>query len=273
MLKRVLTALVLAPLALAVIWLMPTAGVAVLFGIVVMLGGAEWARLIGLVSTRSQLIFLVGLLLLLALGWIFYRSDWSNVPVVALAAAGWLLALYWLWRYSQFGGTPPPPSLVGALLGYLVLGLAWFSLVVLHGFDDGAYLVTLLLVVVWGADTGAYFVGRSLGRHKLAPAISPGKTREGAVGGLLLALLAGSLMHLVLDPGWPSLLALVPLLVVTVLFSIAGDLFESMIKRQHGAKDSGTLLPGHGGVLDRIDSLTAAAPIFVMGLLWWRMTP
>src|SRR5690606_3569532 len=85
-LKRVLTALVLAPLALAVIWLMPTAGVAVLFGIVVMLGGAEWARLIGLVSTRSQLIFLVGLLLLLALGWIFYRSDWSNVPVVALAA-------------------------------------------------------------------------------------------------------------------------------------------------------------------------------------------
>ena len=273
MLNRVLTALVLAPLALAVIWLMPTAGVAVLFGIVVMLGGAEWARLIGLVSTRSQLFFLIGVLLVLAFGWIFYRSALSNVPIVALAAAGWLLILYWLRRYSQLGGTPPPPPLVGALIGYLVLGLAWFSLVVLHGLEDGAYLVTLLLLVVWGADTGAYVAGRSLGRHKLAPVIGPGKTREGAVGGLLLALLAGGLLHLALNPGEPSLPVLLPLLAVTVLFSIVGDLFESMIKRQHGAKDSGTLLPGHGGVLDRIDSLTAAAPIFVMGLLWWRMTP
>ena len=147
MLNRVLTALVLAPLALAVIWLMPTAGVAVLFGIVVMLGGAEWARLIGLVSTRSQLFFLIGLLLVLAFGWIFYRSALSNVPIVALAAAGWLLILYWLRRYSQLGGTPPPPPLVGALIGYLVLGLAWFSLVVLHGLEDGAYLVTLLLLL------------------------------------------------------------------------------------------------------------------------------
>ena len=269
MLNRVLTALVLAPLALAVIWLMPTAGVAVLFGIVVMLGGAEWARLIGLVSTRSQLFFLIGLLLVLAFGWIFYRSALSNVPIVALAAAGWLLILYWRRRTAELAVAP----LVGALIGYLVLGLAWFSLVVLHGLEDGAYLVTLLLLVVWGADTGAYVAGRSLGRHKLAPVISPGKTREGAVGGLLLALLAGGLLHLALNPGEPSLPVLLPLLAVTVLFSIVGDLFESMIKRQHGAKDSGTLLPGHGGVLDRIDSLTAAAPIFVMGLLWWRMTP
>jgi phosphatidate cytidylyltransferase len=270
---RVLTALVLAPLALAAIWLLPTAGVAILFALVLALGAIEWARLIGLVRREAQALYLLGLFLLLGVGWIFYRSDLSKVPVFLLAAVWWLAALHWLQRFGRQGASEPPSQLLSGLLGYLVLWLAWFSLVMLHGLTAGAYFVTLLLLIVWGADIGAYFVGRVFGRRKLAPRVSPGKTWEGAAGGLLLALVAGMVLHLLLGPAWPPLYVLVPVLAATVLFSIVGDLFESMVKRQYGAKDSGNLLPGHGGILDRVDSLTAAAPIFVMGLLWWQMTP
>lgn len=273
MLKRVLTALVLAPLALAAIWLLPTGGVAVLFALIVALGGIEWARLIGLSRPESQMLYLLGLLALIGLGWLLYRSALSTVPVFLLAAVWWLAALHWLQRFSRHGKSTAAQPLLGGLVGYLVLWLAWFSLVVLHGLSAGAYFVTLLVLIVWGADTGAYFAGRAFGRRKLAVHVSPGKTWEGAIGGLALALVAGIILHLVLGPVWPPLYVLVPLMIVTVLFSVVGDLFESMIKRQHGAKDSGSLLPGHGGILDRVDSLTAAAPIFVMGLLWWRMTP
>lgn len=271
--RRVLTAAVLAPVTLAGIWLLPTAGVALLFAVVIALGAVEWARLIGIVRLESQLFYLLGLLVLLGIGWIFYRSELSKVPVFLLAAVWWLAALHWLQRFGRYGKGTPPPQLLTGTLGYVVLWLAWFSLVMLHGLSAGEYFVTLLLLVVWGADVGAYFAGRTFGRRKLALHVSPGKTWEGVVGGMLLALVAGVVLHLALGPLWPPLYVLVPILGATVLFSIVGDLFESMVKRQHGAKDSGSLLPGHGGVLDRIDSLTAAAPIFVMGLLWWRMTP
>lgn len=274
MLKRVVTALVLAPLAMAAIWLLPTGGVAILFAIVVGLGALEWARLVGITRPLPQLLYLFGLLLLLIVGWVFFRSTLAKEPVFLLATLWWLAALFLLRRFSRQGGvTIAAPTGLNTVLGYVVLGSAWLAMVVLHGMAAGPYFVTLLLLLVWGADTGAYFAGRRFGRRKLAIRISPGKTWEGAVGGLLLALVAGVVLHLLLGPASPSLPMLVPIIVITVLFSIVGDLFESMIKRQHGAKDSGNLLPGHGGILDRIDSLTAAAPIFVMGLLWLWMAP
>ncbi len=124
-----------------------------------------------------------------------------------------------------------------------------------------------LLVLIWIADSGAYFAGRRWGRVKLAPAVSPGKTREGVYGALAGAMLC-ALALAWMRPEIGAALVTIPLCLLTCLVSVAGDLFESLIKRQAGVKDSGTLLPGHGGVLDRIDSLTAAAPVFVFGLMW-----
>lgn len=268
MLKRVITAVVLAPLALAAIWLLPTLGFAILFAVVMMLGAIEWARLIGLRRPMPQAAYLSGLLLLMLAGWFVYQSSLPKEPVFVLSTLWWFAALVWLRRFSQGKGGSLSTPLVAGAVGYVVLSLAWYALLVLHGLVKGPYFVTLLLLVVWGADVGAYFAGRRFGRRKLAVQISPGKTWEGVAGGLLLAVLAGIVLHLLLGPAWLSLYALLPLLVLTVLFSIVGDLFESMLKRQYGAKDSGNLLPGHGGVLDRIDSLTAAAPIFAMALLW-----
>jgi phosphatidate cytidylyltransferase len=156
--------------------------------------------------------------------------------------------------------------------GYLVMLPAWAALVVLHGRTADGPLITLyLLVVVWLADSGAYFSGRRWGKRKLAPVISPGKTREGVYGAIVVsavfALVAGLLYsHSVV---WTAGLMLVS--TVAVMFSIVGDLLESLMKRQSGIKDSSHIIPGHGGILDRIDSLTAAAPVFLLGLQWMRL--
>jgi len=147
-----------------------------------------------------------------------------------------------------------------------VLVPAWASLVVIHGVDpQGPRLLLFLMVLIWVADSFAYFAGRRWGRTKLAPVISPGKTREGVYGALAGAVLCGGGLVWLMPQGNPLLLILFCLLIVLV--SVVGDLFESLMKRQAGVKDSGSLLPGHGGMLDRIDSLTAAAPLFLLGLL------
>ncbi len=269
---RVLTALVLAPLVLAAVWFASTPWVAGALAVVLSLGAAEWIQLLGVRKTWQRGAFVVGLWALILLGWAYYQNGLAAAPVLVPVGIGWLGALYWLQRYSQAGQLSPPSTAIGVLLGYAVLWPAWFSMVYLHGDGPwGPLFFIMLLFAVWGADIGAYFAGRAFGRHKLAPKVSPNKTWEGVAGGVVLALVVVALLHLAFGPGWPPLRVLLPLTLVTVLFSIVGDLFESMIKRQHDAKDSGTLLPGHGGVLDRIDSLTAAAPIFVLGLLWWRM--
>jgi phosphatidate cytidylyltransferase len=148
----------------------------------------------------------------------------------------------------------------------IVLIPTWLAVVALHeSGEQGPLLVMYLLSLIWVADSGAYFSGRAWGKRKLAPSVSPGKSWEGVGGGALLSLAyaVGAAQVLGL-PGnqWPLF---VVLSLVTVLFSVLGDLTESMFKRHAGIKDSGTLLPGHGGVLDRIDSVTAAAPVFVVG--------
>ncbi len=265
--QRVFTALILAPLVLGAVLLMPNNYLALLFAAVLLVGAREWAILSGLSDIPGQAIYLllIALLMLSAFA-VFGDADW--ILWLLFASLLWWLAI--LLRLSRFQATVQTTGfyLPQAVEGGLVLVPAWLSLVLIHRLpQDGPLLLVFLLLLIWSADIGAYFAGRRWGRVKLAPLVSPGKTREGLYGAIASALLWGLMLA-----WWQELeLWLYPvaalLCVVTALFSVVGDLFESMLKRQRGVKDSGYLLPGHGGMLDRIDSLTAAAPVFLLSLL------
>jgi phosphatidate cytidylyltransferase len=188
------------------------------------------------------------------------------------AAAFWLLAFIEqvVGRELDSGFLASfPGRLVG---GFLVLLPAWLVPLTLRELPDGKWLTLFLMLYVWGADTGAYFAGHRFGRHKLAPRVSPGKTWEGVAGGLATVLLVALAAGIYGFGFGPAALALwVALSLFTGLVSVLGDLFESRLKRIVGVKDSGTLIPGHGGVLDRIDAFTAAAPVFALAWLVWRV--
>ncbi len=260
---RVLTALLLLPLVVGAVIYLPQSMFAFLFGAIILAAGWEWS---GLLETdpplRALYLALLGMLMLMS------ERLLGAEATGYIALAWWLFSFYWvvghpastkLWRSSP---------MARALAGLMVLiptFICFVALRAVHG--HGVGLTMLLLLIIWAADTGAYFAGRAFGKHKLAPKVSPGKSWEGVVGGLLLALAVAAAGHvyLALPYHWVPFMLLS---LLTVAISIQGDLFESLFKRICGVKDSGGLLPGHGGLLDRIDSLTAAAPIFYLGVLW-----
>ncbi len=263
--SRILTALVLIPLVVAGVLLAPSDTLALVFGAVVVLGAREMGRLGGIESLLWQWLYalLVGVSM-----WLLFR--WSDATLdqrlEILATLFWVpatLALVARRRpLQQVVGLRPAVLLLGA--GQLVI--AWLAVMDIHrGGGQGPALVLFMLVLIWVADSGAYFAGRAFGHHKLSPQVSPGKTWEGVVGGLLAAVLWAWIFHATAGVELP-LLSLLLLSLFTAVVSVGGDLWESLLKRQTGLKDSGTLLPGHGGVLDRIDSLIAAAPLFALGL-------
>ncbi len=270
--QRLLTAAVLVPLFLGAILWLPTIYVMVLFALVVAQGAWEWSALIGMRDGRQRVLYVAALLAVLLMVARLLHTPWLLQGLLLLATVWWIAALSWI-RRSEVGGAVAAAGEQGvswslALAGFLVLVPVWAALVVLHGNGSaGVWLLLTLMGIVWGADSGAYFAGRRWGRHKLAPHISPGKTWEGVSGGVAAALLIALLAAWLMDFGWASMPGFALLAVVTTLFSIVGDLLESLLKRRCGVKDSGSLLPGHGGVLDRIDSLTAAAPVYTLGLM------
>ncbi|HXH02777.1 MAG TPA: phosphatidate cytidylyltransferase [Candidatus Competibacteraceae bacterium] len=264
--QRVITALVLGSLAVWGVLALPPTWFALIILAVLLLGAWEWGGLLGLSIPIGRLIYALLLTLLAGIVWLFREQPLLVWILLAPIGLFWCAVLLWLWRQAR-GGQHPLPALAWELTGFAVLLPPFAALLALRVAPErGPAFVLFLLLLIWLADSVAYFAGRRWGKNKLAPAISPGKTREGALAALaaapLFALVGAPLLGL---PAGQWLLFMV-ICLVTVLFSIAGDLFESLIKRQHGAKDSGDLLPGHGGVLDRIDSLTAAAPIFVLAL-------
>ncbi|MBY4675648.1 phosphatidate cytidylyltransferase [Marinobacterium arenosum] len=260
--KRLLTALVLAPLVLWSLFYLSLEQLLVLVDLVLLLAAWEWSALAGLGRRLYRLGYVASHAVLLAV----MHAQIDRVPSPGLFVAPlilWAVALWWVVRYPAAGLWRYTP--VRGAAGYLVLLPCWFAFVVVKSHPWADQLLLLLVLLVWGADIGAYFAGKNFGRTKLAR-VSPGKTREGVYGGLLTCLLIalGSAYWLELP-----LLAAVYLLLLalmTGLISVLGDLFESMLKRHCGLKDSGRLLPGHGGVMDRIDSLTAAAPLFAIGI-------
>jgi phosphatidate cytidylyltransferase len=262
--QRTLTALALGPLALvAVLWL-PTAWLALVLALVVLLGAWEWTTLAGFKTPLGR----GGYLALVALGLMLL---W---PLHLWGLGGWILApvvLAWLGLIPVLAQVREIPRVEGPEPGLLALGLPvllgpWLALLALDARPNGPYLVLFLLLLIWAADIAAYFAGRRWGRIKLAPALSPGKTRVGAYAALVAACLAGVILALLLGLGPWQGLALILICLGTAVISVVGDLFESLLKRRRGLKDSGTLLPGHGGILDRIDSMTAAAPVFTLGI-------
>ncbi len=262
---RVITALILAPLALWAIWASPTLYFSIGVAAIIAFGAWEWGRLCGLHAMVGRLFYFVFIALLLVATHFLLQQGISPMLFLLPSLLWWLVALISVLIYPRNAGLWRQP-LVRGVAGVFVLVPTWVALSLLHQ-RFGPGFVILLMMLIWAADTGAYFAGRAFGKHKLAPKVSPGKTWEGVIGGVLLALLIALIATRWLSPadGMPAYLVLVAL---TVGLSILGDLMESLCKRVAAVKDSGDLLPGHGGVLDRIDSLTAAAPIFTLGLLW-----
>lgn len=264
--QRIITVVVIVPPLLAALYLLPTMGIEIVFGGIIGFAAWEWSGLCGLARAwRGSYVVLV-----LALGGVAVavaQTDRNLLQsVFALACAWWAWAMFELTRTSRGLYFSSTGKLV---IGMLTLVPAWLALSFLHASDPRRPLLLLfLLVMVAVADTAAYAAGHVLGRTKLAPAISPGKTVEGVVGGvagvMLLAYFCGTMVW---DFEGRRLGAWIGLSTIAGLVSVIGDLSESKLKRAAGVKDSGRLLPGHGGVLDRIDALTAAAPVFAWGWL------
>lgn len=254
---RIITAIVLGGAVTASVLLLPTVVAVAVLAILWIAGAWEWAGFAKL-EARGRVAFVAVLLLLMGATLAAIGPMLADVTL-AVALGWWAVALAAVLSYPRTFATP-----VVILAGALVLVPSWALLAHLHGGGQLGHALTMtVLVIVWAADVGAYAAGRMFGRVKLAPHVSPGKTWEGVSGGLVLAGLAAWLAARLL--GLPGL-ALVSLGLATALVSVLGDLTVSMFKRNAGLKDSGRLLPGHGGVLDRIDSLTAAVPVFVLGL-------
>lgn len=268
--QRILTALVLMPLVVSGVLLLPSWGLAGLLALVVLLGADEWARLVGLGTCMGRVAFLLACGLgMLVLGWILVHDLPLLLPLFGLIGLGWLTMG---WRLFHIPSIQPVTgvAVISAAIGLLILVSTWGGLVWLHLQPQGTWLMLWLLSLTWVADSGAYFAGRRWGRRKLAPLVSPGKTWAGVIGALVGGLLWGLPLAGWYGVGTWDRVGLLLLTLVTVAASIVGDLHESLLKRQRGLKDSGALLPGHGGMLDRIDSLTAAVPWFVLGMLTLR---
>lgn len=268
--QRIMTAAILLPLLLALVcW----GSTPLVFGVLTAVGVViawEWAGLTALRGGAARALYaaMVGGFLLAA--WNSPQRDSHILPALL-----WLTALWWLAVPLLFGGFPenlqrkPIPTLAMAALGTLLVVTTILALVTLHGMDNGTARLLYVLFLVFAADTGAYFAGRRFGKRKLAPKISPGKSIEGAYGGLALCALwavAGAIFIFDLH-GVSQVLGFVLLSLVVAVASIVGDLTESMFKRVAGVKDSGTILPGHGGMLDRVDSILAAVPVMTLGLM------
>jgi len=257
--QRIITAFVLIVVLLLVFFTLPAAAALGVLGIFVIIAAWEWSGFLSLDSIglrAAYVALLVGLIV--AVPWAI-PEHLPLLPLLSIGLAWWCCAFVWVMRYPT-----PIRRDVGALCGLLVILPAWAGLVALFGLADrGAAYVLFVLAIVWAADIGAYFVGRRIGRHKLAPSVSPGKTWEGLVGGLVAAAAAagGGAVWFGLNP-----VVFVAVGVAVAAISVVGDLTVSMFKRNAGLKDSGNLFPGHGGVLDRVDSVTAAVPLFVLAL-------
>lgn len=258
---RVLTASILIPIFLFLLFYLPPMPFKLLTAGLTLMGAWEWTKFMQLKKLIWRFVYL-GLMTYVMISMLFVFE-----PVIFfLSAISWLLIIALIIRYPHTSALSKKMIWLGAM-GLIVLIPCWSAINFIRIQNHGIYLLLALFVLIWGADSVAYFVGKKWGRTKLLPAVSPGKSVQGCMGALIFAIFWGLIASQISQLQGYFSLAMTIFAVLTVIFSITGDLFESMLKRQVGLKDSGNILPGHGGVLDRIDSLTAAAPIFALGII------
>jgi phosphatidate cytidylyltransferase len=254
--ERVITALLLAPLVLLVIFWVPHAVTMVALALLVIGAAWEWSAFPRFTQYSARAVYVAVVAACIVATWWFGVQRDEIDRLIHIALLWWVFALIWV---AIAPARVNRTTAAGA--GLLVLVPAWLALSRLHALGPELLLFLILLVVT--ADVGAYFAGRSFGRNKLAPRVSPGKTWEGVLGGFVAAAVMAAIGVWWFKVDAPRFAALC---IIVVVASIIGDLTESLFKRHAGLKDSGTLLPGHGGLLDRVDSITAAAPVFLVGL-------
>ena len=252
--QRIITALILVALLGGALYVLPSETLWLVFALIVALAGWEWAGLLKF-GARARVLYGLGVFIACAVIQLFASA--LTPLVVGLSALFWVLVVpFWLRSRWPLGG-----GFAGMGLGAMLLVAGWAAMTILQ--LKSPWLLLIVMALVWVADVFAYFAGRTFGRHKLAPTISPGKTWEGVGGAVVGVVCYGFvLLHSPWGHYWPgSLVFAVVLLVLLTAVSVIGDLVESMLKRQAGIKDSSNLLPGHGGVLDRIDSLLSTLPV------------
>jgi len=282
LLQRIITALVLASVAITAIFTLPLDYFYPFIGLIVLIGAWEWTGLSSIDSLVGKILFLVSLIfpMLFIVFWTYILEflsvllEWPDVKSYS-GALEWLVigpAIFWVMMMFMIRKAPEELLAIElkkkykVFIGWFVLFSAWMFIVKLRAFY-GPSAVMYFLALIWVADIAAYFSGKKFGKEKLAPLISPGKTIQGMYGALISALVCA--VVLALYYGYPMMIAtdFALLSILTVLVSIYGDLFFSLVKRKNGVKDSGSILPGHGGVLDRIDSVIAAAPFYYAGVI------
>jgi phosphatidate cytidylyltransferase len=271
---RVLAALVLTPIAILAILLLPTPWLVALAAVLFLAGMWEWFRLADVDDTLARTILMVvNLALMVAIVWGSRLPDGSLSFVLlklatVIGVVWWLLACLWLKHFSFASDHATHARVFKLAAGTLAIVPAWCALAWIHAEPMGPRWLFVSLALVWAADSGAYFVGRHYGKRKLSPRISPNKTVEGLLGGLAAGLVVAMAFAPLAGATLAQLPAVALVTLVAVGFSVVGDLFESLLKRHVGAKDSGDLIPGHGGILDRIDGVIAALPVFALGKAW-----
>lgn len=275
--------MVLAPLALLLVFYTPLALFSFIAAAIVLLGAWEWSAFMGLGRVRQRLsvVALMGIIIsILHTHWPI-ESLWQQGKLVAdanyiftLAFAWWLVATFLVFKYPSMSRAWNEGIIMRAIAGILTLIPLWLALNVMRSAEYeqsqqyGSTLIMVVLGIVWSADIGAYFAGKNFGKRKLMPKVSPNKTIEGLLGGVVTSVIFVLLFCYFAEVESHQWLLYSGLTIGVALFSAIGDLLESMFKREAGLKDSGSILPGHGGILDRIDSLTAAAPIFALCYAW-----
>lgn len=271
---RVLTAFVLGPFILWSVVAFSHRALAIELALILMLGAWEWARISGINNqlARTSYSLVVGLMFVL-LTYLMHNNINLLEIVLYITTSWWVISLGWLFVTEKSGLKVADKYSCAVitrnlLIGVLVLAGSFVSITGMHQSEDyGAYFILTLLILIWVADTAAYFSGKAFGKHKLAVSISPGKTWEGVFGALIATIIVAVIIAWYFDFSNFNTVLFVFIAVVSIIFSVVGDLLESMFKRKANVKDSSRVLPGHGGILDRIDSLIAAAPFYFLGLL------
>lgn len=264
--SRIATALIIAPLTLAAVFFLPPQAFASFMALIVLMAAWEWTAMMRLVSRTQRTVYILAVLFAIVV--VQKTLPYFEQAIFFVASVWWLIATVLVMLYPRASGLWCGRVSKG-VVGFLVLVPTWAAMIYIRELTQGPWLIVYMFLLVWGADTGAYFAGKRFGKRKLLPRVSPAKSWAGVGGASVTVLLVTMTAQQHLHFSQNLSFGIYILALVLLFVSVVGDLTESMFKRQCGIKDSGSILPGHGGIMDRIDSVTAAAPVFALCLIFF----